>query len=124
MADRLIRERLVAVRESLGINMAEAARRLEMSAMGYLRYERGDRDPSMQMIEVIAQRFGTSAEYLTGMTDDPAPSSLVISRDSDPELYDLVMSIKGCDGRKRNAVIELLGLKDRTRSRPEETGRS
>ena len=124
MPNRLISRRLVSVREGLGINMAEAARRLEMSAMGYLRYERGDRDPSMQMIEVIAQRFGTSAEYLTGMTDDPSPSSIVISRDGDPELYDLVMSIKGCDGRKRNAVIELLGLKDRTRSRQGETGRS
>ena len=110
MADRLIRERLAAVRESLGINMAEAARRLGLSSMGYLRYERGDRDPSRQIIEVIAQRFGTSVEYLTGKTDDPAPSSILISRDRDPELFDLVMSIKDCDGKKRNAVIELLGI--------------
>ena len=39
-------ERLIQVRESLHINKAEAARRLNLSAMAYGRYERGEREPS------------------------------------------------------------------------------
>ena len=35
-------ERLIQVRESLHINKAEAARRLNLSAMAYGRYERGN----------------------------------------------------------------------------------
>lgn len=112
MADRLIRDRLISIRRRLGINMAEAARQLDLSAMGYLRYERGDRDPSLQMIEFIAERFGTSYEYLTGKTDDPSPSKIVISKDADPELFDLIMSIKETDGSTRDAIIELIGRMD------------
>ena len=41
-------ERLIQVRESLHINKAEAARRLNLSAMAYGRYERGEREPSYQ----------------------------------------------------------------------------
>ncbi|MGO5164260.1 helix-turn-helix domain-containing protein [Fusicatenibacter saccharivorans] len=36
-------ERLISLRQSLGINKAEAARRLNISAMGYGRYESGER---------------------------------------------------------------------------------
>ena len=43
-------ERLINLRNSFGINKAEAARRLNMSAMGYGRYEKGEREshPSRQ----------------------------------------------------------------------------
>ena len=47
-------ERLIQVRESLHINKAEAARRLNLSAMAYGRYERGEREPSYQYAFYIA----------------------------------------------------------------------
>jgi transcriptional regulator with XRE-family HTH domain len=53
-----IPERLISVREALGINKAEAARMLNLSAMGYGRYEKGEREPSYQMVNYIAQTFG------------------------------------------------------------------
>ena len=108
MADKLIKERLKAVREGLGINMAEASRRLELSKMGYLRYERGDREPSLQSIEFIAERFGTSVEYLTGKTDDPSPSKLVISKKADPELFDLILELRDEEGNTYDALVEIL----------------
>lgn len=43
-------ERLVEVRTSLNINKAEAARRLNISAMAYGRYEKGEREPSYQSV--------------------------------------------------------------------------
>lgn len=66
-------ERLIDLRQSLGINKAEAARRLHMSAMGYGRYESGDREPSYQTVSFIAQTFHSSVDYLYGMSDSREP---------------------------------------------------
>ena len=54
MSEHLIPERLRNVREGLGITMAEASRRMNLSKIGYCRYEYGDRSPSPQTIEVFA----------------------------------------------------------------------
>ncbi len=84
------RERLIQVRESLGINKAEAARRLNMSAMGYGRYENGEREPSFQTVSFIAATLGTSTDYLYGQTADPTNQSITISANENPELYHLI----------------------------------
>lgn len=83
-------ERLASVRAELGITKAEAARRLNMSAMGYGRYEKGEREPSYQTVSFIAQQLGTSVEYLYGETETAKPSSVTISAEQDPQLFDLV----------------------------------
>lgn len=88
------KERLIAIRESLGINKAEAARRLNMSAMGYGRYENGDREPSFQTVSFIAETFETSIEYLYGLTDNPLRTSITISSQTDPDLFLLVNKIQ------------------------------
>lgn len=83
-------ERLISIREQLGITKAEAARRLNMSAMGYGRYEKGEREPSFQTVSFIAQQLGTSVEYLYGDSDNPDPSSVSISAEKNPELFELI----------------------------------
>lgn len=93
MESAILPERLKSVRESRNLNKAEAARLLGLSKMGYLRYETGDRAPAYQTIVFMAQKLGTSPEYLIGLTDDPAPQELVISQSSDPELYALAKDI-------------------------------
>ncbi len=89
-------ENLITVRQYLGITKAEAARRLNMSAMGYGRYEKGEREPSFQMVNYIAQTFGTSIEYLYGESDiNPANEKrIIITLSENPELYDLVNTIQ------------------------------
>ena len=47
-------ERLQQVRAALMITKAEAARRLNISAMAYGRYEKGEREPSYQSVCYIA----------------------------------------------------------------------
>jgi transcriptional regulator with XRE-family HTH domain len=96
MNNTFMPERLISVRKSLGINKAEAARRLDLSKMGYGRYENGQRKPSPQTIEFIAQRLGTTVDYLTGKCDDPTPDYYIITK-SDPELFALITKIRGCD---------------------------
>ena len=83
-------ERLKKIRENRGLNKAEAARLLGLSKMGYLRYESAARTPSHQIIVFMAQKLGTSPEYLTGITDNPEPNEYVISKSDDSALFELI----------------------------------
>ena len=90
-------QRLISVRESMGLNKAEAAKILNMSAMGYGRYESGQRSPSYQTISFIAQSFNTSIEYLCGVTSDSSPETILIDKNTDASIYELVDSLKKDD---------------------------
>ena len=67
-------ERLKNIREERGLNKAEAARLFGLSKMGYLRYETAARTPSWQTIVFMAQKLGTTPEYLTGASEIPEPA--------------------------------------------------
>lgn len=97
MAAKLIPERLKNARENLGITMAEASRRLNLSKIGYCRYEYGDRSPSFQTIEVIARCFNTSVDYLTGKTADMSPDQITIFKEKEPELFTLIYDCRNSD---------------------------
>jgi len=86
-------ERLIQIRESLGINKAEAARRLNMSAMGYGRYESGEREPSFQTVSFITDAFGTTTDFLYGNSDDSSSKTITISADENPEMFQLFEAI-------------------------------
>ena len=87
MNEQLISERIKKAREKLGITKAEASRRLNLSKIGYCRYEYGERTPSPQTLEVIAQCFNTSVDYLTGLSDDSDPTQIVVNKKEYPELF-------------------------------------
>lgn len=106
MSQQLIPERLKASREKLGITMAEASRRLNLSKIGYCRYEYGERVPSPQTVEIIAQCFHTSADYLVGVTDDPTPTQIVVDRNDNPELFTLIEMCQNTDSKQLERVIE------------------
>ena len=72
-------ERLIQLRNTLNINKAEAARRLNISPMVYGRYENGQREPSYPTVGFIAQTFNCNIDYLYG---------------NDRELYSLIKMIK------------------------------
>ncbi len=90
MANQLIPERLRLIREKLGITKTEASRKLNLSKIGYCRYEYGERIPSLQTVEIIAQRFNTSVDYLVGLTEDASPNQIIIDKKENPELFKLV----------------------------------
>ena len=95
-------DHLTKIRKQLGITKAEAARKLNMSAMGYGRYETGEREPSYQTVSFIAQTFGTSTDYLYGITDDSNARSITIEQDHNPELFDLIqICLNNEDSAKR-----------------------
>jgi transcriptional regulator with XRE-family HTH domain len=85
-----IPERLISVRKSLGINKAKAARMLNLSAMGYGRYEKGEREPSYQTVSYIAQTFHTSVDYLYGYSDEMHIRTTIVSEKDEPDLFLLI----------------------------------
>ena len=86
-------ERLTQVRTSLNINKAEAARRLNISAMAYGRYESGQREPSYSSVNYIAQTFNCNIDYLYGISDEMKADYIMISS-NDSDIYSLFEIVK------------------------------
>ena len=105
METAFLPDRLKKIREGRGLNKAEAARLLNLSKMGYQRYETTARIPSYQTIVFMAQKLATSPEYLIGLTDDPEPKELIISKESDPELFSMVRYIISADHPVRDRLL-------------------
>ena len=98
-------ERLKKIREARGLNKAEAARLLGLSKMGYLRYESASRTPSHQTIVFMAQKLGTSPDYLIGITEDCEPKEFVISKSVDPALFELITDLIDKKNPARDRVL-------------------
>lgn len=105
MSESFRPERLIEVREKLKISKADAARMLDMSKMGYGRYESGERVPSVQVIEIIAQKLGTSVDYLMGRTDDSSPDQIVIRKTTDPDMFEFISYYKKNNVEDRKRII-------------------
>ena len=86
----LDRERLILCREKLGITKQEAAIQMQLSQPAYLRYESGERTPSIHVIYYMAHILGTSADYLTGKTDNPNPDNYIIHAHENSELFTFI----------------------------------
>ena len=101
----LNRKRLISCREKLGITKQEAAKRMQISQPAYLRYESGERTPSIHVIQVMAEVLSTSTAYLTGQTDDPNPDSYLIKSDIDPELFQLIENYRNADKQLKERFL-------------------
>lgn len=101
----LNRERLIACRKELGITKQEAAIRMQLSQPAYLRYESGERTPSIHVIYYMAHVLGTSADYLTGKSDDPKPNCHFIRETEKPELFSLVEKFSNCDSDMQKRLL-------------------
>ncbi len=102
----LNRQRLIECREKLGITKQEAAKRMQMSQPAYLRYESGERTPSIHVIQVMADVLGTSVAYLIGASDDATPDSYVIRFDTDPELFHLIETYKNSNSAMKDRLLQ------------------
>ena len=98
-------ERLILCRKKLGITKQEAAKRMQMSQPAYLRYESGERKPSIHVIQFMAHILGTSVNYLIGETDNPSPDSYFVKIENEPELFDLITTYVNSDTDTRNRLL-------------------
>ena len=74
-------ERIVQVREELGLSRADLSRKtgIALASLGY--YEKGERDPGSENVEKICRALNVSSDYLLGLTDTKAPAAPVSSLD-------------------------------------------
>ena len=107
-SNNLDRHRLIACREKLGITKQEAAKRMQLSQPAYLRYESGERSPSIHVIQIMADVLATSTAYLTGKSDNPTPDSYLIKSDTDPDLFLLIQKYRNSDTETKNRLLAYL----------------
>ena len=101
----LDRNRLIACREKLGITKQEAAKRMQLSQPAYLRYESGERSPSIHVIQMMANVLATSTAYLTGKSDNPNPDSYLIKSETEPELFFLIQQYRNSDSEMKKRLL-------------------
>ena len=98
-------QRLINCRKQLGITKQEAAKRMQMSQPAYLRYESGERKPSIHVIQFMAHILGTSVNYLIGKTDNPNPDSYLVKIENEPELFDIITTYINSDANTQNRLL-------------------
>ena len=98
-------QRLINCRKQLGITKQEAAKRMQMSQPAYLRYESGERKPSIHVIQFMAHILGTSVNYLIGKTDNPNPDSYLVKIENEPELFDFIRTYANSDANTQNRLL-------------------
>lgn len=65
--------RIRALREDQDLNQTKVAKMLGMSQTGYSKYETGENDLPSSILIKLAQFYGTSVDYLLGLTDESRP---------------------------------------------------
>ena len=107
-SNTLNRQRLIECRKKLGITKQEAAKRMQISQPAYLRYESGERKPSLPVIRVMAEILGTSIDYLTGKSDFPAPTSYTIYSETEAELFQIIEIYRNLDNSMKKNLMKYI----------------
>lgn len=66
-------KRIRDLREDLDLSQTELAKMIGMSQTGYSKYETGENDIPTAILIRLSQIYGTSIDYLLGLTDDRRP---------------------------------------------------
>ena len=91
---KIIIERLIECRELLGISKQKASKMIGVSQPTYLRYESGEREPSIHVLKEIAKVFNTSVDYLLGISDSNSPDFITIEKKENPEVFSIIQNYK------------------------------
>ena len=65
--------RIKDLRIDADLSQTEIAKVLGMSQTGYSKYETGENDIPVLILIKLAEFYGTSVDYLLGLTDEPNP---------------------------------------------------
>jgi len=66
-------KRLRQIRKDAGLTQADVAAKLNIKRESYTRYETGDIQPPSDQVVRLAGLFGTTSDYLFGLSDCPFP---------------------------------------------------
>lgn len=93
---------LYKLRKSKGITQKEAAELLDCSVLAYSRYERGVRNPSIDMLKKMSKFFEVSIDYLVGNVDQLDRNELTEYE------KELLAAARNSDERARKDALSLL----------------
>ena len=103
-----MKERLVSLRQDLGLTQSEAASIIGVSQPAYQRYESGVRTPSIQVAKEIAKAFNVSVDYLTGQSNKKHPDCIVVSNNESPLLFSIIEQCRDYDDDQLQKIISLI----------------
>lgn len=63
--------RLKELRKAHNLTQKDVYTSIGMSAIGYQRYEYGEREPAFKNLVALADYFNVSLDYLVGRSDNP-----------------------------------------------------
>ena len=69
--EKIFCDRLKALRTAKCLSQQQVAEQIGITRVGFQNYEVGRRKPTFEMIIVLADFFGVSADYLLGRSDKP-----------------------------------------------------
>ena len=103
-------ERLRSLRTAKGLSQLEFAKQVKLSKSAVNMYERGEREPSFDVLEVIADYFNVDLDYLLGKTDCENRNRIVIEPhfDLSRSEQDLILKFRRLDDRGQAAVLNVL----------------
>ena len=67
--------RLEELRKEKGLKKSETARAVGLPYTSYISYEKGERGLNRKMLELFADYYGVSFDYLLGKTDEKKPTA-------------------------------------------------
>lgn len=105
MQPTLIPERLTEQRLKKNISKLEASKRMNLTQATYVRYENGTRNPTYATIIHMAQILDTSAEYLTGQTDISEPDRIILTKDDNPLLIEVMKRTSEMDDAQLSRLL-------------------
>lgn len=76
-------DRLRFLRNQKGLSQMELSKLLKTSKSSINMYERGEREPGLEMLELIADIFNVDMDYLLGKSDCPNKAASMIFSNSD-----------------------------------------
>ena len=71
-SQQLFSDRILALRKEKGILQSQLGKAIGLSQVAISRIEKGDRAVSVEVLCALVDFFDVSADYLLGLTDDPA----------------------------------------------------
>jgi transcriptional regulator with XRE-family HTH domain len=80
----LLDKRLAELRHRKGVSKREIALTLNLEQSTYGKYELGQRQPSLGILQKLADYFFVSTDYLLGKSDNPTPQDIK----KEPATYD------------------------------------
>ena len=99
-----VKLRLKELRKSRKLTQAQVAEGINCTPPTYSRYERGTRQPPLDMVLKMADFFGVSLDYLFGRT--PPDSSALSSYETD-----MIEKFRKATGSVQEDVVDFLDLK-------------